>query len=91
MSQARVFMPSSENKMSDGHRGRVWREVEKCERRETRTHGGWPFAYVRGVEGVESLGDGLRGRSWFSYFRSAESWPVRHRPGLGALDGEQTC
>ena len=38
------------------------------------------FAYVSGVEAWSSLESELRGRFWFTQFRSAESLHVRHAP-----------
>src|SRR5919106_249383 len=53
--------------MDGRHAGR---ESQTCSR----------FAYVTGMEAGQSLESELRGRFWFTQFRSAESWHVRYAP-----------
>ena len=72
--------------MSDGWRESASLRVEGRISWKVRNQSGPPFAYVIGVEGLWSLRDGLRGRFWFSYFRSQQSLRgFAIAPGLGSI------
>jgi hypothetical protein len=66
--------------MSDGHRERAWPAVTTSKPREMGTRGGWPFAYVRGVKGLATLGEELRGRFWFNHFGRQSLGPFAIAP-----------